>query len=846
MMELGRTPELVNHVRPEHALAAFTYDFRPLDPAAWPFWTHRVNRDRLYEFYLKEALFFRGQSPRPHLLPAFPGMDGGKLGHWGNQNEDVWKDSRWNETDLGSLLSGIFRGPDGTLVPKGVCVRLGENGELAACFNPETLNYEAVWQGGFIKFSEIRHGFLDGLRPDGMLLPRPSKTFLNQPVYRGFYRHGKRVVFSYRVGEQEMLDSAWVEDGKFQRVVAPAAEHPLREALRGGPPQWPQELKTAAELGPQRPYTIDTIMPPFENPWRALLFISDHDFLPDGTAFVATMTGDVWRVTGLDERLENVRWRRFASGLHQSLGLVVADGQIYVLGRDQITRLIDLNHDGEADFYECVSNKLETSPAGHDYVCGLARDKEGRFYTASGKQGVIRVPPDGGEVEVLATGLRNPDGLALLPNGSVTVPCSEGEWTPASMICLIKPGQSQPPYFGYGGPIDGKPPALPMIYLPRGLDNSSGAQAVVSDQRFGPLAGQIVHFSFGQGSHFLILRDEVGGQTQGAMVPLVGEFRSGAHRGKVNPRDGQLYVSGMAGWGSYTIEDGCFHRVRYAGAPIQLPRSLHVHENGILISYVQPVDSAAVGKLANHFAQAWNYRYSPGYGSPELAPSHPGVVGHEAVDIAGVHVIDDRTIFVEMPGLQPVNQLHLLLQVDAGRPQEMFVTVHRLDKPFTSFPGYAPQTKIIAAHPQAVDFALLGKTIPNPWGKKTRNAPTAVLEIAAGPNLTYSTRLLKAKAGQSVQLTFSNPDVVPHNWVLVRPGSLAAVGDLANKLVADPEAVLKQYVPATSDALVYTDIVPASEQFTIYFQAPKEPGRYPYLCTFPGHWMVMNGELVVD
>jgi azurin len=190
--------------------------------------------------------------------------------------------------------------------------------------------------------------------------------------------------------------------------------------------------------------------------------------------------------------------------------------------------------------------------------------------------------------------------------------------------------------------------------------------------------------------------------------------------------------------------------------------------------------------------------------------------------------------------------LHLVLQVDAGRPQELFITAHKLDAPFTKLPGYQPTPKTIAAHPQSVDLALLGKTTPNPWRKKLRTPPTAQLEIAAGKNLTYSTRALRAKAGESVQLTFTNPDVVPHNWVLARPGSLSSVGDLANKLIADPEAVLRQYVPQTDDVLVYTDIVPAQQSAVIYFQAPREPGRYPYLCTFPGHWMVMNGELVVE
>src|SRR5207244_11158567 len=113
------------------------------------------------------------------------------------------------------------------------------------------------------------------------------------------------------------------KDGKFERIIAPVAEHQLRDVVGGGATRWSQELKTSGELGPNQPYTVDTIKLPFDNPWKALLFISDHDFLPDGSALLATMTGDVWRVTGLDAELKDVHWRRFASGLHQPLGMVI-------------------------------------------------------------------------------------------------------------------------------------------------------------------------------------------------------------------------------------------------------------------------------------------------------------------------------------------------------------------------------------------------------------------------------------------------------------------------------------------------------------------------------------------
>jgi azurin len=507
--------------------------------------------------------------------------------------------------------------------------------------------------------------------------------------------------------------------------------------------------------------------------------------------------------------------------------------------------LHDRNGDGEADFYECFSNAYVTSPAGHDYICGLQRDAAGNFYTVSGKQGLVRISADGKQADVLATGFRNPDGLGLLPDGTLTVPCSEGEWTPASMICQIRPGG----YYGYGGPKNGQPPDLPLVYLPRGLDNSSGGQVSVSSDRWGPLKDHMLHFSFGAGSHFLVLREEIDGQPQGAAVPLPGEFLSGAHRGRFNPKDGQLYVSGMAGWGTYTPADGCFHRVRYTSQPAQLPCAFHVHQNGVRITFTQPVDRDVASQLKNHFAQVWNYRYSPGYGSAEFSPRHPGTRGHDPMSITSAHVLDEgRTIFLEMPDLQPVNQLHLHLQVDAGPPQELFATVHKLGEPFTGFPGYRPFAKTVAAHPIHADLSMAAKTVPNPWRRPLLNALRKPQEVTieAGKNLTFATRSFAVRAGEPIKLTFTNPDVVPHNWVLIKPGTLEKVGDLANKIVADPDAAARHYVPKSEDVLVYTDIVHPQESFTIHFRAPTAKGRYPFLCTFPGHWMVMNGQMIVE
>jgi len=842
LLELGHTKGL-EHL--SHEPAKFTATREPLNPEHWPNWNQRVNRDRVYDFYAKEAMHFQKVRPTPILMPEHPDLDGGKYGHWGNQDDTVWKDGRWNETDLGTLQCGVFRSGK-LIVPRAVCVRLGEDGEMAACFNPTTLQVEAVWKGGFVKFSDRRYGFMDGISPVGMFLEPPLPTKVSQPfVYHGFYRHGKRVVFSYRLGDVEMLDAPWVKDGRFVREVAPADKHLLAHLTRGGKPQWPNALTTAGTLGTERPYALDTITPPFKNPWNALFFFGGHDFLADGSALLCTMQGDVWHVDDLDTTLKEIQWRRIAAGLHHALGVVVAEEKIYVLGRDQITRLVDLNGDGETDFYECFSNAYVTSPAGHDYICGLERDKAGNFYTVSGNQGLLRVSPDGKKVDILASGFRNPDGLGLLANGSITVPCSEGDWTPASMICEVKPTESRKLHFGYGGPVNNQPPELPLIYMPRGLDNSSGGQVVVTSDKWGPLKDQQLHFSLGAASHFLILRDEVDGQMQGAAVPLVGDFRSGVHRGRFNQKDGQLYACGMYGWGVYAPDDGCFQRVRYTGDPVQLPSQFHVHRNGILVQFTQPLSREYVENVENHFAQCWNYRYSSGYGSREFSPSHYGAPGHDPVSIASVKALPDgRSLFLEIPELQPVNQLHLHLGIEKGRTCDLFVTVHRLDVPFRDLPNYREVPKTIAAHPILKDLAYAAKRVPNPWRTPIPKSRDVAME--AGKNLTFATPTIRVKAGEPIKLTFMNPDVVPHNWVLIKPGKLQQIGQLTNQMIADPEAVVKHYVPASPDVLAYTDIVSPRERAIISFRAPAEKGRYPFLCTFPGHWMVMNGEMIVE
>src|SRR5262249_6382533 len=145
--------------------------------------------------------------------------------------------------------------------------------------------------------------------------------------------------------QQTPLDLTHEFDDFVKGSAAPDNLHLLQAP---GPARWPA-LETAGRVATGAgPLEIDTLTVPYDNPWNALMFLSGVDSAGDGTAFVCSIHGDVWKITGIDDKLQKLTWKRFATGLYQPLGLKVVNDQVYVLGRDQITRLHDENGDGEA------------------------------------------------------------------------------------------------------------------------------------------------------------------------------------------------------------------------------------------------------------------------------------------------------------------------------------------------------------------------------------------------------------------------------------------------------------------------------------------------------------------
>jgi azurin len=97
-----------------------------------------------------------------------------------------------------------------------------------------------------------------------------------------------------------------------------------------------------------------------------------------------------------------------------------------------------------------------------------------------------------------------------------------------------------------------------------------------------------------------------------------------------------------------------------------------------------------------------------------------------------------------------------------------------------------------------------------------------------------------------VKLVFENPDVTPHNLLIVQPGAADEVGMAGNEMAKTTDGFAKGFIPDSPKILHKTKLLPQNEREILRFKAPEKPGIYPYICTFPGHWLVMKGEMIVQ
>ena len=458
-----------------------------------------------------------------------------------------------------------------------------------------------------------------------------------------------------------------------------AAPLDLTPLTKGAPSEWPQTVTTTSVAGKDdAAFIADDFSLPIENPFQSWMRPGGFDFTPDGKgAIVAMWNGDVWRVDGLMAKAPAaLTWRRIASGLFQPLGVKFRDGELFVLCRDQLAKLVDLNADGETDFVECFNDDAQVTEHFHEFAMGLQTDSAGNFYYAkSGRHALdsvipqhgtlLKVSADGAKTEILATGFRAANGVCLNDDGSFFVTDQEGFWTPKNRINRVKVGGFYGNMYGYTNVTDESNSAMeqPLVWVTNDKDRSPAELIWVPKNAWGSLGGSLLNLSYGTGRAFIIPHEEVNGQWQGAVCELpMPAFATGIMRGRFG-NDGALYTCGMFAWAGNATSPGGFHRIRRGPQPAQVPVVIHATKGAMSVTFSDPITD----KMSS--IKVWSLKRTKNYGSKHYDELELTI---RDVTLSA----DKKTIILNIPDLAPT----WCYEIKIG-DRVLHGTIHQLAQP---------------------------------------------------------------------------------------------------------------------------------------------------------------------
>ncbi len=481
--------------------------------------------------------------------------------------------------------------------------------------------------------------------------------------------------------------------GLSQYAASVAPPESLDKYLQGGPAHYPQRLTspiTASE--DNAAYVMEVLQLPQTSPWNSRFQLGGIDFVegrPD-EAYVCSVEGDVWHITGITQATGEITWHRIASGLYQPLGIKVRDGAVFVTCRDQIAVLRDLNGDGETDFYESFNNDHQVSEHFHEFAMGLQTDEKGNFYYAKSARHartslvphhgtLLRVSADGSKTDIVANGFRAANGVCINPDGSFIVTDQQGHWNPMNRLNWVREGEFYGNMFGYGAPVDSSDNAMkhPFVWVDMKYDRSPSELLWADSDRWGPLGGSLLNFSYGYGKVYVVPHEEVDGIVQGGVIEIpIPRFATGVMRGRFNPGDGQLYVCGLSSWAtSQVLQEGGLYRIRYTGKPIHMPVQLNALRDGIRLQFSGQLDPNSVADTDNFKVNTWGLKRTRTYGSERYDVRTLEVTKSQLAD-------DGRSILLEIDGMSPAWVMEILyeLKTTDGQPVKGALqnTVHRL------------------------------------------------------------------------------------------------------------------------------------------------------------------------
>ncbi len=435
------------------------------------------------------------------------------------------------------------------------------------------------------------------------------------------------------------------------------------------PVRWQGSVTTTAKLSMAKDaYVLDNIALPKTNPWKRNVRFADLAFLKNGTAAAVTFDGDVWLISGLSENLQAVTWKRFASGLHEPLGITVRNDELFVFDRNGVWRLRDTDGNGEADVHELFSNAFTQTAETREFASGIRTAPDGSFVIAKGGQqnttvgrhngSVLRIAADGTSSTVLGHGFRGPFIGVNPKTGLVTASDQQGHYVPSTPLHLLT-GDAYHGFIPLILPKEKYPEPIeePLTWIPHPVNASGAGQAWLTDAKMGPLNDALIHFGYYRPEIFLVRLNERAPQTQAAVMSLTRQLEFPPLAGAVNPLDGQLYVIGFQIWGTTANQISGLARLRYTGAPNTFPREIVPTDKGLLVRFDVALDTSSVDP-GNFSVERWNYVRTANYGSPHFKVD--GSKGQDAMPASSAYLSKDgRSVFVGLPDMRTVMQMRL-------------------------------------------------------------------------------------------------------------------------------------------------------------------------------------------
>ena len=414
------------------------------------------------------------------------------------------------------------------------------------------------------------------------------------------------------------------------------------------------------------------------SPEGTLLEVGGLCTMPDGNLAIATRRGDVYIVE--NPTSPKPYFRKFASGLHELLGIAYKNGSLYVAQRGELTRLQDANMDGKADIFETIY-AWPLSGNYHEYSYGPKIAPDGSFYVTLNLgfgdvwwSGTSFVPWRGwalhifedGRMEPWATGLRSPCGISMI-DGELFYTDNQGDWMGSGSIMPVKKGAflgnpgglvwtnmpnsplklTQEAIFSKVNPriefsedgrrakpeniekesfktladIKKEVPELqmPAVWLPHGILGISNSEIVkIPKGVFGPFEEQLLVGDQGQSKISRVFMEKVKGELQGCAW----DFRSGFQSGVLRmswANDGSLFVGETnRGWGSAGEANEGMQRLYWNSfLPFEM-KTVKAMPDGFEIEFTKPIDKKKAANLSSYLVESFNYKYTPVYGSPTM------------------------------------------------------------------------------------------------------------------------------------------------------------------------------------------------------------------------------------